>query len=81
MPCDKVELPGGGFAIVCSRGQRKAKPCESCGRPGTIQCDYPVTRNGKTATCDRWQCRQCATSVGPNVDYCKPHAAMGPPKL
>lgn len=76
MPCEHRN-----GMIICSRGPSRAKPCESCGKPGTIQCDYPVRRNGRMQTCDRWQCRDCATRVGDNLDYCKPHAAAGTPKL
>jgi hypothetical protein len=83
-------------AVVCRSGQQR-KVCESCGKPATIQCDYPVKRRASnvpiryegnkpvykmvTATCDRYQCENCATEVAPNVHYCKPHAAMGAPKL
>ena len=71
-------------AIVC--GSRKPKTyapnCEVCGtlKP-TIQCDYPVERQGKLTTCNRWCCTNCAVEKGPNVHWCQPHQAMGPPKL
>jgi hypothetical protein len=84
MSCTVVKV-GGTTAIVCTRGERR-QPCASCGRDASIQCDYPVRRkqpNGtfKNGTCDRHQCEKCATEIAPNVHHCKPHAAMGAPKL
>jgi hypothetical protein len=76
MPCSHVKLPGGGHAIVCTRGGRQ-KSCVTCGKPASILCDYPVTRDGKDTTCDRPCCRQHAESVGSDKDYCLAHAQMG----
>lgn len=75
MPCNLKPLPGGGHAIVCTRGRRPIV-CVTCRRPGNILCDYPVTRDGKPGTCDRPCCRQHAVSVGPNRDYCLAHANL-----
>lgn len=77
MACLRVS----GNMIVCGLRSFRKVACESCGKTASIQCDYPVKRKGKNATCDRWQCEGCATQVGENLHYCKPHAAMGPPKL
>jgi hypothetical protein len=63
-------------AITCSRERPRA--CSSCGahvRVGVL-CDAPVTRKGKAGTCDRFCCRKCAVNVGPNRDYCAPHARV-----
>ena len=38
MPCRTVNLPGGGYAIVCGRGERP-KQCCICGRAGGKLCD------------------------------------------
>ena len=63
-------LPDGTVAHVLRSGPRpKAKPCR-CGRPSTLQCDYPLLFG---ATCDKFLCRGCAVSVGPAVDYCPEH--------
>jgi hypothetical protein len=75
MACRTVDLGGGATAIVCTRGQRS----RSCATPGCAnradkQCDFPVTRNGKTATCDRHICSRCAVSKGSALDFCPPHA-------
>ena len=75
MPCNIKNLPGGGYAVICSRGAR-SKPCVTCGKAHQVLCDYPVTRNGKPGTCDRACCRQHAVSVGPDRDYCLAHANL-----
>jgi hypothetical protein len=86
MNCVPIDFGNGVTGFVCGRSRRR-KSCASCGRPGTIQCDYPVRRliglhlTEKLQTCDRWQCDGCATQISPNMHYCKPHAATGPPKL
>lgn len=72
MPCNHMKLPGGGYAIVCARGG--GKRCVTCGRPSTLLCDYPVTRDGKPGTCDRPMCAKHAEHVGPDRDYCLAHA-------
>lgn len=69
----RLDLPGGGVAIVC--GRSPSKRCK-CGKVATIQCDYPVVRKGVAGTCDRHCCRSCATNVGPNRDFCPPHARL-----
>jgi len=77
MGCKKTDFPGGGFSIVCSRGQR-VKKCESlpgCLNDSTKLCDFP-TANGKT--CDRRICDVHAQSVGPDKDYCLTHAKETP---
>lgn len=55
MTCERFTMPGGGVAIVCSRGRRKAKPpkCSECGGVAGFQCDHVVAR-GKT--CDVFLC-------------------------
>lgn len=71
----RIQLPDGSFAIVCGSKPR-ARRCSTahCRRTADYQCDYPVTRAGKAATCDRWVCESCRTNVGPDRDYCLPHA-------
>ena len=76
MPCEHRD-----GMIICTRGGQRAKACETCGHPASIQCDWPVRRNGHIETCDRWCCRQHARNVSLNVDYCLPHSNMGAPKL
>lgn len=75
MPCDHVDLPGGGYAIVC-RGRQPQKRCVHCGRPSSKLCDFPL-RGAKTGkTCDRPICKRCAQHVPPDTDYCKTHADL-----
>jgi hypothetical protein len=69
MPCRFV-APN---AIVCNR-ERRTCATPGCSKQTRKQCDFPVTRNGKAGTCDRYLCSGCAVSVGPNVDHCPPHA-------
>ena len=50
MGCEIVKTPGGGAAIVCSRGERRRK-CRGCARHNaTALCDWPL--EGK-------ECRAC----------------------
>ena len=73
--CRHVELPGGGFAIVCGRGTRQ-KRCTHCGRPSDKLCDFPLSGKLAGKTCDRPICQKCAMHVDPDLDYCRPHAEM-----
>lgn len=75
MTCKPFNLGNGVTGFVCTRGS-KQKRCQTphCGRSASKRCDYPVTRNGKTETCDRCLCSLCAVSQGVNRDYCGPHA-------
>lgn len=67
-----IPIGGGGFA--CSRTGPKA--CSSCSvltrRPKL--CDFPLAGAKAGKTCDRALCDGCATSIGPNRDYCPAHA-------
>jgi hypothetical protein len=63
-----------GVVVGRACGRSPFHPCVTCGKSATIRCDHPVTRNGKPKTCDRWCCRGCAVSVGPDRDYCAAHA-------
>ena len=69
-----IVIDGQVVGIAC--GSRPTRYCQTqgCRRVATIQCDHPVTRKGKAGTCDRWCCRGCAKNVGPDRDYCPPHA-------
>ena len=70
-----IVVDGKVVGVACGRSPDHW--CKGCGKRATIQCDYPVTRKGgKAGTCDRWCCRSCATNVGPDRDYCRPHATM-----
>jgi hypothetical protein len=72
MPCNMIDFGDGTTAIVCTRGRRQ-KPCRWCGRPHTKLCDFPLSGAKAGKTCDAPMCDRCATSVGPNLDYCPPH--------
>ncbi len=67
MPCETFRFPGGGTAIVCSRGRQVRKKCVGCGKPATLLCDYPLQGKRAGKTCDRPICAKCATKV-PGVE-------------
>ncbi len=71
MICDRVSMPGGGTAIVCSSGRRKR--CK-CGRDAFLLCDWrmPEKRSG---TCDAPICNICGISPAPGKDLCAKHKA------
>lgn len=69
MTCERVALPGGGAAIVCTK---RTKRC-ACGRPATLACDWKVATR-KSGTCDAPVCARCTTSPAPGKDLCRSHA-------
>ena len=69
MTCDRVQLPGGGVAIVCS--SRKRQRCK-CGKPATLLCDWKVASR-KSGTCDAPICVSCAEHVAADKDLCPTH--------
>lgn len=71
MTCERVTMPDGGAAIVCSSGRRKR--C-ACGRVATLACDWKVPTR-KSGTCDAPICSRCTTSPAPEKDLCPKHAA------
>ena len=70
-----VDLPGGGHAHICVRGQR-SKRCAFCSN-GYVEklCDFPV---GKGRTCDAGMCAKCATAIARETDYCPKHKGHQP---
>jgi hypothetical protein len=40
MGCELINVPGGGSAIIYSRGQRSRR-CRSCKRVASLACDWP----------------------------------------
>lgn len=71
MPCERVTLPGGITAIVCS--SRTPKRC-ACGARATQECDWKVPTR-QSGTCDRPICRRCSHVPAPDKDLCPEHAA------
>lgn len=70
MICERVSLPTGGHAIVCSGGRRKR--C-ACGRRADLLCDWKV-EGKRSGTCDAPLCSRCTTSPAPEKDLCPEHA-------
>src|SRR5690242_9738141 len=71
MPCERIEIPGMGVGIICSRRTRPTL-CGFCGAPCTRECDFPSGR--RSGTCDAKMCDKCRTPGGHEIDYCPPHA-------
>lgn len=69
MVCERVSLPGGGAAIVCSSGRRKR--C-ACGKSAPFLCDWKVPSR-RTGTCDAPICADHATEPAPNKHLCPTH--------
>lgn len=80
MPCKFIPMPGGGYAHIkfANRPRRRCRFCNT----GWVDklCDFPtmIDGNGKVRTCDAGMCQNCATSKGPDVDYCPHHKDMNP---
>lgn len=77
MRCDRLEIPG-GFAIVCSRGDRRPKPllCDTptCrGKRAFFLCDHPTVKRGRTSMCGRRLCKACRMGRPDGPDYCAEH--------
>jgi hypothetical protein len=68
MPCERIQMPGGGWAII--RRSRRPK-CYYCANEHDVLCDAPA---GDGKTCDRKCCRAHAKKAGPNQDLCRDHA-------
>jgi hypothetical protein len=73
MTCERITLPDGTTAIVCSRGKRRAR-CGWCTEEHTLLCDHP-TKPGKT--CSKRLCATHARQVG-SLDLCPAHAPADP---
>jgi hypothetical protein len=73
MRCTRVEFVDGAAAIVCTSGGRRCA-APGCGGLGAYQCDAPVVRRNRKATCDRYMCARHRVNRGPNVDCCAEHA-------
>jgi hypothetical protein len=74
MPCEKIDLGGGDYVIVCGpRGRRSYCAVPQCGRYSEVLCDYPVKRKGKAGTCDMKLCLVHAKRVEVDRDYCPAH--------
>lgn len=80
MPCDTIDLGGGGFAIICSRGP-KPKPCVVCGAKSSRLCDFPLKGKKAGKTCDAALCPRHAVRVVKDLDYCPAHHRATQPEL
>lgn len=68
--CERIEIPGGGFAFICG-GRGRHKFCE-CGRSAVALCDWKVP-DRKSGTCDAPICEKHRVTVAPGKDLCVFH--------
>ncbi|MBA2718952.1 MAG: hypothetical protein H0U52_06895 [Chloroflexi bacterium] len=75
MGCERIDLPDGGTAILCSRGAKSRAKCQFCGLVvHTKLCDFPLLGKKAGKTCSKKMCDRCAAKVGDDRDLCPPHA-------
>jgi hypothetical protein len=70
------DADGNVIGRACYRGNGPRCQTTGCTGAGTVLCDFPVTRRGREATCNRRVCRSCAVSIGKGQDFCPPHARV-----
>lgn len=77
MPCRRIDLGQGTFAIACTRGRgARPKPCIVCRRDGTRLCDGVLpTPSGGTRVCSVALCSEHSVRLGSGSDYCPSCAA------
>lgn len=75
MGCRSIIHAGRVIGVACSRGRSRARKCSErgCEHAAGFQCDHAI-EGRKRPTCDRWLCRQHATTVGHEVHWCPHHA-------
>lgn len=74
MKCTRVQMPGGGTAIICGPRQRQRK-CGACPvprSPATLLCDWKMP-GGKT--CDKPLCSLHGRKVADDKHLCPEHSA------
>jgi hypothetical protein len=72
--CERVDLGGGNFAIVCG-GHRRRANCEFCkARQHSRLCDFRA--DPQSATCDAKICDRCTTRIAGGFDHCPLHAGL-----
>lgn len=77
MPMRSVPIrdaAGNIIGVGCYRESRAHCATTGCRGSAVLLCDYPVTRRGKPARCNRHICRRCATAIGTKEHFCPPHA-------
>jgi hypothetical protein len=76
MACTFVR-DGNGLGMMVCGSRQPQRPCKFCGGGGKVEklCDFPI---GAKKTCDAGMCAKCATSVGPDRDFCPKHKGMQP---
>lgn len=77
MACHPIIIDGKPAGFICTSRTRR-RTCADCGAQVAEYklCDWRLAGAKKGKTCSRVTCNRCATSVGPDKDLCRPHAAM-----
>lgn len=77
MPCERIDLGEGTFAIVCARGRgARPKPCIVCRKDSARLCDGVLPKpSGGTRVCSVALCLDHAVRLGSGSDYCPDCAA------
>ncbi len=70
MMCQRIQTPSGPMIVCGTRSRRRCK----CGRDAILLCDWKVP-DKTSGTCDAPVCTACATSLAPDKDLCRDHAA------
>jgi hypothetical protein len=77
MTCKRIDLPGGGFVIACSRTTLRPRcSVDGCRNASTKLCDFPLKGAKTGKTCDRRLCDAHAREQSVGVDFCPTHAKM-----
>lgn len=72
MTCERVSLPGGGFAIVCHSGPRGGRQrCSWCStKVGAFQCDWRIEKGRR---CNKHLCADHTLQVDQDKHLCPAH--------
>ena len=64
MSCKELRSKDGELVMfTCSRGTEGLDYCDTCGRPATKMCGFPLVGAKKGRACDRKLCDGCATEI------------------
>jgi hypothetical protein len=67
---------GKPIGMICGVRRAPRRVCKFCNRDFVRKlCDFPST---PSKTCDAGMCDRCATSTGPDRDYCPNHKDQKP---
>lgn len=78
MHCEVLrDKEGRPIGVVCGLRRAPRRMCKFCQKDFVRKlCDFPTGTGGKT--CDAGICDRCATTIGPDRDYCPNHRDAKP---